>query len=617
MHRGGVDFGGSKVVPDADVDASAPSRLRRLHKDKHHRDVDPREHFEEEEAGEGGGDEGGRGGRARRGGGGGGGGGRFDLSRLLIEDPSPSSLDQPGSASSLRRQVVASLMQQQRRAIESNPRAIQPLSPASFGSSMELTPYNPAVTPASSLDFGGRVRHNQHFSLKTSTELLKVLNRIWSLEEQHASSVSLIRALKMERDHARAQIKELLRDQQADRREIDVLMKQISEDKVVRKTKEQDRLHAAVQSVREELEDERKLRKRSEGLHRKLAREVSDVKTALTDALKEAERERRSRKLLEDLCDEFAVGIREYEQEVHSLKQKSDREWDRNTDRMRLILHISESWLDERMQMKVEEAQHGQPERLSIVEKLSFEIETFLKAKRMSALDSTSSKLQRERPRSLESVPLNEAVSAPQAVFDDEGSSAGSDSNCFELKRNENGFKVYEDEARDDDDGIREVAKDLLRKKAPPRRKKKGMNLSVPAANSEKVVPLKKEKLDRDPTEVGVTTHDSEVHDRNESSVIDDFVKGQLIPGGVHLHANVDSRQACGSSSSAWRTQASPVRQWTSRLKSTDPESETLESASRLPSLNSRENTLKSKLMEARSKGQQRSWRSKVTGRFS
>ena len=57
---------------------------------------------------------------------------------------------------------------------------------------------------------------------------------------------------------------ELVRDRQADRHEIDDLMKQIAEDKLVRKSKEQDRLHAAVQSVRDELEDERKLRKRSE-----------------------------------------------------------------------------------------------------------------------------------------------------------------------------------------------------------------------------------------------------------------------------------------------------------------------------------------------------------------
>jgi len=44
---------------------------------------------------------------------------------------------QPASASSLRRHIAASLMQH--RAIERNDHALQPLSPASYGSSMEVS----------------------------------------------------------------------------------------------------------------------------------------------------------------------------------------------------------------------------------------------------------------------------------------------------------------------------------------------------------------------------------------------------------------------------------------------------------------------------------------------
>ena len=114
------------------------------------------------------------------------------------------------------------------------------------------------------------------------------MNRIWSLEEQHAANISLVRALKRELDMSRAKIKELARDRQSDRHEMEHLMKQISEDK-------QGHANAAIQSVRDELEDERKLRKRSETLHRKLARELYETKTSLTNALKDLEKERRSR----------------------------------------------------------------------------------------------------------------------------------------------------------------------------------------------------------------------------------------------------------------------------------------------------------------------------------
>ncbi|KAG2268037.1 hypothetical protein Bca52824_062592 [Brassica carinata] len=55
-----------------------------------------------------------------------------------------------------------------------------PLSPAS---SLEVAPYNGAIIPGSSLELHGRRRAGEpnYNNLKTSTELLKVLNRIWTL----------------------------------------------------------------------------------------------------------------------------------------------------------------------------------------------------------------------------------------------------------------------------------------------------------------------------------------------------------------------------------------------------------------------------------------------------
>ncbi|GJZ67357.1 hypothetical protein Tco_0630597 [Tanacetum coccineum] len=128
----------------------------------------------------------------------------------------------------------------------------------------ELVAHNPAaVTPTSSIEFRG-ANGETSYSLKTSTELFKFLNRIWSLKEQHAANINLIRALKRELDMSQAKIKELARH-----------------------------ANAAIQSVRDELEDERKLRKRPETLHRKLAHELYETKTSVTTALKDLEKERK------------------------------------------------------------------------------------------------------------------------------------------------------------------------------------------------------------------------------------------------------------------------------------------------------------------------------------
>ncbi|KAM1584966.1 hypothetical protein ACFX1Z_037890 [Malus domestica] len=558
----------------------------------------------------------------------------LDLSHFLA-DNSPSSPDQPESASSLRRHIAASLMQHH-RTIERNKlnnHIMQPASPASYGSSLEVAPYNPAVTPSSSLDFKGRVG-DSHYNLKTSTELLKVLNRIWSLEEQHTSNIALIKALKTELDHARVKIKELLRVRQADRHELDDLVKQISEDKQVRKSKEQDRIHAAVQSVRDELEDERKLRKRSESLHRKLARELAEVKSSLANSVKELERERKSRRLLEDLCDEFATGIKEYEQEVHSLKQKTDKDWTGRSDHGRLILHVSESWLDERMQMQLDEAECGVSGNNSIADKLSLEIEAFLRAKHMNSLKHTENLMTRNRRNSMESVPLNEVVSAPQDAGEEEDDSFGSDSNCFELNKPTNGdFKLVGDEAgknhiekkvKSDPSKKKPISSERVRSRSPSSLQVKfeeqmAWAVSCNGNKKSQMENPEQEKIEGKPPEISTSqksehceaTEDNayrkgnkqdETHVSNSNHMAENLIRSQLLmpDGGGNVQSENNYNEA-SCSNTGWRNQASPVRQWMARLAS--PARDMSESSSKLPP-RTRENTLKAKLLEARSRGQ-------------
>ncbi|KAK4593896.1 hypothetical protein RGQ29_017827 [Quercus rubra] len=348
---------------------------------------------------------------------------RFQISKHLVDPPSTRGPNQPESKSSLRRHVAASLIQHP-QSVDRNDSALQPISPSSYSSSFEVVPYNPVVTPTKSLDFNGRMGESS-YSLKTSTELLKVINRIWSLEEQHASNISLVKALKMKLYLSQARIKELLEEKHLERHEMDDLMMQVTEDKIVRKNKVQDRIQAAVESIRDELEDERKLRKHSESLHRKLAQELSELNSSFYNALRELERERKARILLENLCDEFAKGIREYEQEVRSLKHKTVKGSVGRENPDRLILHISEAWLDERMQMKLAEAQNDLAEKKTIVDKIGFDIETFLQAKRSikSRKNGNFSLVELKkicsRKPSFESFPLNEPVSATKNAADE------------------------------------------------------------------------------------------------------------------------------------------------------------------------------------------------------
>ncbi|MED6125066.1 hypothetical protein PIB30_064996 [Stylosanthes scabra] len=286
--------------------------------------------------------------------------------RQLAEQPD-TPFDQKSSTSSLKRHVAATFVQQH-RSVESD-------GCTETGEAL----YNPSLTPSNSTDFKGMIGESS-YNVATSNELVKILKRIWSLEEQHTSNVSVVKALKTELYHSQALMKELLQEKKMNRQKTEDLMKRITVEKLVRKDELHEGIKAAVKPVKEELDNERRFRKHSESLHRKLAREICEAKSSFAGCLRILERERKARILLENLCDEFAKGIRDYEQEVHSLRWSSEKE--KGLDR--LILHISEAWLDERMQMqmKVSESGNDLMERNSIVDKLGFDIETFLHAKR-------------------------------------------------------------------------------------------------------------------------------------------------------------------------------------------------------------------------------------------
>lgn len=425
------------------------------------------------------------------------------------------------------------------------------------------------------------------------------------------SNMSLVKALKKELYHARFQIKELVKEQKSDRREMEELMEQISEDKAVRRNKEQDRIDAAMQSMRDELEDERKLRKRSESLHRKLSRELYEVKTTLAKMSKEMENEKRSHDLLEDLCDEFALGIRGYEKELHYLRQKSDKDWSERADRDQLILHLSETWLDERMQMKLQTG-----ETQSATEKLSSEIEAFLHAKRISSSNingngNQATKDPTLRRSSLESIPLNMAVSAPQ----EEEDSAGSDSNCFELEKMNVSTLKYQgnDYQRLQETEI--TKQNQAKKRNGSSEKVAGLSpsslqekMAQAIANGESSHQIENREqvmngetstsIPRNP-ENGEVGKESSSDNKYESEGINGLSSNQMIGNLIRNHymkSENGSKQDYGT----WRSQPSPVRHWTEKLPSHDHDASESSSTKLHPEL--KENTLKSKLFEARTR---------------
>uniref|UniRef100_A0A0D9VEG9 Uncharacterized protein n=1 Tax=Leersia perrieri TaxID=77586 RepID=A0A0D9VEG9_9ORYZ len=320
----------------------------------------------------------------------------------------------------------------------------QPLSPGSYTSSIGDSSINQVISPARSLDMKGRFR-GAGYNLKTSTELLKVLNRIWSLEEQHTADMSVINGLKLELQQAQEHIQELMRERRGYRNDVASLVRQLSEDKPVWKNKDKEKIAADIHSLQDELEDERRLRKHSEDIHRKFGKELSEIKSAFVKAVKDLEKEKKTKSLLEDLCDQFAMGIRDYEEEVRALKQ-SHVNYDYKFDKS--VLHISEAWLDERMQMQNTDVKEDFLKKTTITERLRSEIQAFL-AKKLVISKSSDKYMHNSRQdaslrrQSLESVHFNGATSAPRLAEEDDDSVA-SDLHCFELNMPGNSIRKHD-----------------------------------------------------------------------------------------------------------------------------------------------------------------------------
>uniref|UniRef100_A0A803PXS8 Uncharacterized protein n=1 Tax=Cannabis sativa TaxID=3483 RepID=A0A803PXS8_CANSA len=213
--------------------------------------------------------------------------------------------------------------------------------------------------------------------LATSKELVKLLNHVCGLEEQRSLSTSLFSALRFELDRALIHVDRFMREQRSKGGEIEFLVKQFAEEKAAWRSKERERIREAMSCVAEELKAEKKLRKQTERLNKKIGCELADAKAALSKAVKELEREKRAKEILEQVCDELARGIGEDRAQVEELKRESEKVRE-EVEKERQMLQLADVLREERVQMKLTDAKYQFEEKNAAVEQLRNELETYL-----------------------------------------------------------------------------------------------------------------------------------------------------------------------------------------------------------------------------------------------
>uniref|UniRef100_A0A5B6YPG5 Uncharacterized protein n=1 Tax=Davidia involucrata TaxID=16924 RepID=A0A5B6YPG5_DAVIN len=297
-----------------------------------------------------------------------------------LSDPSHSPVSEriDRSATGSRQKRTSSISQRLRLG-DHNVGVLDSLSSASL---MEIETRSRGQTPSGST-VGGRPRlKDVSNALTTSKELLKIINRVWAHDDQPSSSMSLISALHAELERARLQVNQLIQEQRSDQNEINYLMKCFAEEKAAWKNKEQQAIEAAIESVAGELEVERKLRRRFESLNKKLGKELAETKASLMKAVKELESEKRTREIMEQVCDDMARDIGVDKAGVEELKRESVKIHE-EVEKEREMRQLADMLDEERVQMKLSEAKHQLEEKYADIDKRRRnQIEAILRTKR-------------------------------------------------------------------------------------------------------------------------------------------------------------------------------------------------------------------------------------------
>ncbi|KAI4976800.1 hypothetical protein ZWY2020_050407 [Hordeum vulgare] len=211
-------------------------------------------------------------------------------------------------------------------------------------------------------------------SLTACKELVRVLGNVWGPGDLSPSTASLLSALRSELDMARAHARQLAGQQSSRRGEVELMKKRLEAEARAWKSKQREKVAATVRVVCDELDGERRSRRRAERVNAKLG-------DALAEAERELERERRSRERLEKVCDELVRGG-EVEEEARREAQEAQAE----VDREREMLRLADELREERVQMKLLEARLQFEEKNAVVEQLRGELEAFLETKKHGLL---------------------------------------------------------------------------------------------------------------------------------------------------------------------------------------------------------------------------------------
>ncbi|URE19634.1 hypothetical protein MUK42_10994 [Musa troglodytarum] len=205
------------------------------------------------------------------------------------------------------------------------------------------------------------------------------------------NTASVVSVLQAELEQAHCHINELERERQSAKEKLDHFLKKLGEEKASWQIDEHEKVRNIITSIKDDLNREKKSRKRMEILNSKLVNELAEAKLSAKQYLQSYEKEREARELIEEVCDELAKEIGDDKARVESLKRESTKIQE-EVDEERKMLQMAEVWREERVQMKLVDAKLMLEEKYAELIKLQSDLDSFLESCHLTNANASSLK---------------------------------------------------------------------------------------------------------------------------------------------------------------------------------------------------------------------------------
>lgn len=216
-----------------------------------------------------------------------------------------------------------------------------------------------------------------HF--KRSREVNHSNSLVKLYESQHTATTSRAPALPVELIRERICIEELEAERRRLRKKFKHFVKKLNEERASWMRKECQKMHAAVDGLKDDLRRERRNCKQLDIVNSNLLVDLADSKLSSRQYMHDYERERKSRELLEDVCNELVKEIEEDRAEIEALKTERARLGE-EVEEERKMLQLAEVWREERVQMKLIDAKLLLEEKYCLMSNLISELQSFLRS---------------------------------------------------------------------------------------------------------------------------------------------------------------------------------------------------------------------------------------------